>query len=98
LRRYVRAAGAVPVLVTPLTRRSFKNGSLQDDLEAWAVAVRQVAHDLDVPLVDLHARSVAAMQAMGASAAIDLAQSPPPLQVLVADGKPTLAIPVVQKD
>jgi lysophospholipase L1-like esterase len=87
LRRYVRearAAGAIPVLVTPLTRRSFKNGSLQDDLEAWAEAVRQVARAMAVPLVDLHARSVAAVQAMGARAAIDLAETPPPPEVLAA--------------
>ena len=39
LRRYVneaRAAGAEPVLVTPLTRRMFKDGVLQDDLGPWA--------------------------------------------------------------
>jgi lysophospholipase L1-like esterase len=87
LRRYVRearATGAVPVLVTPLTRRQFRNGSLQDDLAAWADAVRRVAAELRVPLVDLHARSVAAVQAMGARAAIDLAETPPPPDVLAA--------------
>ena len=87
LRHYVadvRAAGAIPVLVTPLTRRSFKQGSLQDDLEPWAETVRKVADELHVPLVDLHATSVAAVQAMGARAAIDLAETPPPPEVLAA--------------
>jgi len=87
LRHYVadvRAAGAIPVLVTPLTRRSFKQGSLQDDLEPWAETVRKVANELHVPLVDLHATSVAAVQAMGARAAIDLAETPPPADVLAA--------------
>ena len=87
LRHYVadvRAAGAFPVLVTPLTRRSFKQGSLQDDLEPWAETVRKVANELHVPLVDLHATSVAAVQAMGARAAIDLAETPPPADVLAA--------------
>lgn len=87
LARYVaeaRAAGAIPVLVTPLARRGFKNGSLQDDLEPWAAAVRKVAKEMDVPLVDLHATSVAALQAMGARAAIDLAETLPPPDVLAA--------------
>lgn len=90
----VRATGAIPVLVTPLTRRTFKNGSLQDDLEPWAASVRQVAQTLNVPLVDLHATSVAAVQAMGARAAIDLAETPPPADVLAAaDTGTTIAAP-----
>jgi lysophospholipase L1-like esterase len=46
LKRYVeeaRAAGARPVLVTPLSRRQFKDGKLVDDLVPWARAVRAVA-------------------------------------------------------
>ena len=54
---------------TPLTRRSFKNGSLQDDLAPWAEAVIKVARETGTPLLDLHASSVAAVQAMGARAA-----------------------------
>jgi lysophospholipase L1-like esterase len=87
LRRYVaeaRAAGAIPILVTPLTRRSFRNGSLQDDLAPWAEAVIRVARETGTPLLDLHASSVAAVQAMGARAAIDLAETPPPPEVLAA--------------
>ena len=56
LRRYVkeaRAAGAKPVLITPLTRRMFKNGELRGDLGPWADAAARVAAELDVPLVDL---------------------------------------------
>jgi lysophospholipase L1-like esterase len=87
LRHYVndaRSVGAIPVLVTPLTRRSFKNGSLQDDLEAWAQAVRDVAKEMNVPLVDLNAASVAAVQAMGPVEAISLAETMPPQEVIDA--------------
>lgn len=80
LRRYVadiRAAGAKPVLVTPLTRRQFKDGQLDDDLAPWAASIRQAAAALDVPLVDLHARSKAAVQTLGPVGAMDLAQAPP---------------------
>ncbi len=79
LRRYVqqvRAAGAQPVLLTPLTRRQFADGQLIDDLAPWADAVRAVAAELNVPLVDLHARSRALVQAMGPVAAMRLAQAP----------------------
>ena len=79
LARYVdevRAAGAVPVLVTPLTRRSFKDGKLQNDLEPWAEATRRIAARKGVALADLNARSVAAIQAMGEEAADRFAQLP----------------------
>ena len=87
LRRYVaevRAAGAVPVLVTPLTRRQFADGTLIDDLAPWADAVRGVARELDVPLVDLHARSRQLVQAMGPVLAMQLAQAPASQQQVVA--------------
>ena len=68
LRHYVedvRAAGAKPILVTPLTRRFFKNGEITHDLDPWADAVRKVAKDMNVPLIDLNARSAVIIQAMG---------------------------------
>ncbi len=87
LRRYVeevRAAGAEPVLVTPLTRRQFREGKLLDDLGPWAAATREVAREMGVPLVDLHARSQAAVQQMGPSKANLFAQKPPPPEVAAA--------------
>lgn len=87
LRLYVREAradGAIPVLVTPLTRRQFRDGKLIDDLAPWADAVRRVAGEMDVPLVDLHTRSVVAVQSMGPVAAMQLAQVPPPAQLIAA--------------
>lgn len=79
LRRYVeeiRAAGAHPVLLTPLTRRAFKDGHLLDDLGPWADVIRAIADDMQVPLVDLHARSVAAVQALGPAQSMRFAQAP----------------------
>jgi len=79
LRRYVaevRAAGAQPVLLTPLTRRQFAQGELIDDLAPWAEAIRAVGAELDVPVVDLHARSRALVQAQGPVAAMRMAQAP----------------------
>lgn len=87
LRRYVtetRAAGAEPVLLTPLTRRQFRDGVLDNDLAPWADAVRAVAAEMHVPLVDLNARSAAAVQAMGPSAANAFAELPPSPEVAAA--------------
>lgn len=84
-----RAAGAIPVLVTPLTRRSFKDGSLQDDLKPWADAAITVAKEMEVPLVDLHAVSGAAVQKMGPVEATKLAEMLPPRYVLDAAAKGT---------
>jgi lysophospholipase L1-like esterase len=87
LRRYVaeaRAAGARPVLLTPLARRQFVDGVLQNDLEPWSAAIRRVAAEMGVPLVDLNARSAAAVQAMGPALAATFAQAAPSPQVAAA--------------
>ena len=66
--RYVteaRQLGAVPVLVTPLTRRSFRGAWLHDDLAPWSALMRRVAHDMDAPLVDLNTLSMKDAQAIG---------------------------------
>ncbi|MDR6991903.1 lysophospholipase L1-like esterase [Luteimonas sp. 3794] len=97
LRRYVaeiRTAGAHPVLVTPLTRRQFEDGRLLDDLAPWAEATRTVARELDVPLVDLHARSRDLVQGMGPVLAMRAAQRPAaPEQVAAAQAGTTIGTP-----
>jgi lysophospholipase L1-like esterase len=87
LRRYVtetRARGAIPVLLTPLTRRQFVDGRLQNDLKPWAAAVRKVAAETQTPLVDLHAESAAAVQALGPVLSARFAQLAPSPQVAAA--------------
>jgi lysophospholipase L1-like esterase len=87
LKRYVdeaRAAGAHPVLVTPLSRRQFKDGKLVDDLIPWANAVRAVAAETGTPLVDLNLRSAAAAQALGPAKAAAWAEAPPSPEIAKA--------------
>ena len=87
LRRFVeevRAAGATPVLVTPLTRREFRDGKLKNTLASWSDQIRGVAKAKDVPLVDLNALSAAQTQEMGAETATKLAQVPPTPEELAA--------------
>ena len=87
LQRYVtetRARGAIPILVTPLTRRQFVNGQLQNDLEPWAEATRHVAGEMHTPLIDLNADSAAAVQALGPAMSARFAQVAPSGEVAAA--------------
>jgi lysophospholipase L1-like esterase len=73
-----RDLGGVPVLVTPLTRRTFKGAYLADDLAPWAAATRRAAAQEHAVLLDLNRDSVAAVQAMGQDEADTLAVVPRP--------------------
>lgn len=73
-----RALGAVPVLVTPLTRRTFDGPNLHDTLGPWAGAARKAALQEHAALLDLNADSAAAVQQMGQFEANTLAMAPPP--------------------
>ncbi|TCO89397.1 lysophospholipase L1-like esterase [Chthoniobacter flavus] len=68
--RYVdeaRAIGAKPVLVTSLVRRTFQPDKqhLRVDLEPYVAAMKKVAEEKHVPLVDLHARSKELVEKLG---------------------------------
>lgn len=69
-RRFVRAvreAGGKPVLVTSMYRRRFDaEGRLYDTLDDYPPALRGVAGELEVPLIDLHAMSARLFSALGA--------------------------------
>ncbi|HEY7116653.1 MAG TPA: rhamnogalacturonan acetylesterase [Tepidisphaeraceae bacterium] len=69
LRKYVaeaRRRGATPVLITPVSRRSFgPDGKIVNNLGDFPEAVRRVAAEEKVPLIDLNAMSHRFYQAMG---------------------------------
>jgi lysophospholipase L1-like esterase len=68
LKRFVDAArvkGAIPVLVSPLTRRSFDKGVLIDSHGPYARAVRATAQETETPLIDLNADSMAWLKSVG---------------------------------
>lgn len=69
LGRYIdeaRAAGAKPILVTSMTRRTFgPDGKIQSTLTPYVEAMKVVAADKKVPLVDLHARSIELAERLG---------------------------------
>jgi len=69
LQRYIveaRAAGIKPVLCTPLTRQYFKgDGKIHSDLTANTEAMKKVAAEMKVPLIDLQAESIAYLERVG---------------------------------
>jgi pectinesterase len=69
--RYVdeaRAIGATPILVTSLTRRIFSTNDplrIESTLAPYVEAVKKLAAEKNVPLIDLHARSIALCEKLG---------------------------------
>jgi lysophospholipase L1-like esterase len=90
--REAKALGGVPVLLTPLTRRSFHGQYLHNDLAPWADATRKMAAREHAVLLDLNADSYAAVQAMGQAEADTLAMAPPP------DTVPAAGVSSAQQD
>ena len=74
----VKNLDGVPVLVTPLTRRTFRNGVLHNDLIPWADVTRRIAREKNIALIDLNRSSAAAVAKMGTTEADTLAEEPPP--------------------
>lgn len=64
--REVREKGAKPILATPISRRSFdEGGNLIDSHGQYSVVVREVADEYNVPLFDLHAKTVEVIEQFG---------------------------------
>jgi lysophospholipase L1-like esterase len=67
LQRYiddVRAIGAVPVLVTSLSRRTFKDGKVVEDLTDYVNATREVGAKNYITVIELNALSTALLNRM----------------------------------
>jgi pectinesterase len=85
--RYVeeaKAAGATPVLITSLVRRQFERDDehrIDSSLEPRVAIIKEIAAKLQVPLVDLHARSKELCERLGRQGC--LVFSP----VKISDGK-----------
>ena len=72
LQKYIqvaRNAGAIPVLITPVSRRCFADACKLEEktrLTDYAVGMRQVAEEEQVALVDLYSKSRAKIEEAGA--------------------------------
>jgi len=80
LRTYIdetRAMNALPVLITPMHRRNFNtDGTLNDILKPYAEAMKIVAAEEKVPLVDLHTMSGQLFSQLGNAGSADLCSLP----------------------
>lgn len=69
----VRAIGGKPILVTSLVRRLYKeNGTIRTTQTPYVEAVRAIAAEKQVPLIDLHAISLADAEHAGDEVWADL--------------------------
>jgi lysophospholipase L1-like esterase len=69
LKRYIsqaRERKMIPVLVTPPERRIWKGGELTPTLGTQSDAMREIATQEQVPLIDLNAQSIKLLNALGA--------------------------------
>ena len=66
--RDARAKGATPVLITPMHRMTFDaDDKITNSLGDYPEAVRRVAREQNVPLIDLHAMSKTLYEAVGSA-------------------------------
>jgi len=101
LRRYIddaRAAGATPILVTPMVRRDFgPDDKLRDNLLAYAEAMKQVGLEKQVAVIDLHATSRALVESLGPKSSAELANKPGDNTHFNAKGAAAMARLVMQE-
>ncbi len=80
LRRYIDesvAAGAVPVLVTPSAMRMFlPGGTIKNSLAPYVEAMKEVAAEKKVALIDLNAASLALYDQLGPEESAKLGATP----------------------
>lgn len=68
LRMYVngaRAHNAIPILITPVGRLHYENGEFLNDFQDYCKAMKQVAQEDNVLLIDLMSKSLSLYQLLG---------------------------------
>lgn len=68
--------GAKMIFVTPMHRRTFKDGKLADILLPYANAMKEVAKEKGLPCIDLHASSGKLVQELGEEKAASMSCKP----------------------
>jgi polygalacturonase/lysophospholipase L1-like esterase len=66
--REARGKGAIPVIVTPMNRRTFNNGLMTTVFAPYVEALQQLSQEEKVTLIDLNAMSITLFNAMGEEA------------------------------
>lgn len=73
-----RSKNANPILLTPIARRSFKDGKLVDTHGEYPEAVRHVADSLDVVLIDMTKETSKLLRKKGEKKSVDFFLHLPP--------------------
>ena len=63
--RFARERDMIPVLLTPVCMRVWQDGKLQPTHGEYPAAMRDVAEEMKVPLIDLYTESFRIVEAMG---------------------------------
>ena len=63
--RFARERKAIPILLTPICMRIWQDGKLQPTHGEYPAAMRAVAEEMQVPLIDLYTESFLIVEAMG---------------------------------
>lgn len=93
-----RAAGAKPVLITPMCRRKFDAaGHIVNDLAPYVEAMKAIAAEQKVPLVDLNAASVELCNKLGPKESETLANDPKDSTHFCAKGAKEMARLVMEQ-
>lgn len=82
-----RAKQAIPVLLTPIMRRSFVNGVLTDTHGSYPDVIRKVADSLKVPLIDMHRETEKLITELGEAGSVKLFNHVPAGHVNYPKGK-----------
>ena len=70
--RETMSKGAHPILCTPVVRRNFENSQLVDLHGVYPEIVREVAKQLNVPIIDMHAKSFQLVSNLGEEGSLPL--------------------------
>jgi len=101
LRQYVdeaRDEGAVPILVTPMLRRTYDaEGKLEDNLQPYADAMKAVAAEKNAPVIDLHSLSRALYEKLGPEQVPAFASAPTDFTHFNEDGARAMMELVLQE-
>jgi len=105
--RDTRVAGAMPVLLTPISRREFSGSSIVDTHGAYPAAIIAVGEETGTPVIDMTQKTKAMLESLGPSATVPLfaaddkthlsAQGAPRVAKLVADGIRELHLPLAER-
>lgn len=82
------AAGIKPVLVTSLSRREWDaQGKIKSSLQPYVDVIEQIAAEKNVPLINLHRRSIELYEKLGRDKVNELSARTPPTPAMVARGE-----------